>query len=189
MKFVEASLSGVLILEPKVFEDERGYFMETHRRDKFAAAGIDYEFVQDNHSHSVKGTLRGLHFQEPHAQGKLVWAVNGVIFDVAVDIRRGSPYFGRWVGVELTSENRKQIWVPPGFAHGLQVVSETADVLYKCTDVYAPDDEHVIAWNDPDIGIDWPIKEPHLSERDAGAQGLSKALHLPDYEADTTSRT
>lgn len=179
MKFLETELPGVIIVEPAVFEDGRGYFMETHHRDKFAEAGIALPFVQDNHSHSTQGTLRGLHFQKPHAQGKLVRAVNGAIFDVAVDIRRDSPHFGRWVGVELTSENRKQMWLPPGFAHGLQVVSETADVLYKCTDVYAPEDEHVISWNDPDIGIDWPIKEPHLSERDAGALRLKELGVLP----------
>jgi dTDP-4-dehydrorhamnose 3,5-epimerase len=184
MKFQETELPGVIVIEPAVFEDDRGFFMETHHRDKFREAGITLPFVQDNHSRSTQGTLRGLHFQEPHAQGKLVRAVNGAIFDVAVDIRRGSPHFGRWVGVELTSENRKQMWVPPGFAHGLLVVSETADVFYKCTDVYAPDDEHIIAWNDPDIGIDWPSTEPHLSERDAGALPLAEAAMLPSFSAE-----
>ena len=179
MKFLETELPGVIIVEPTVFEDSRGFFMETHHRDKFAKAGIALPFVQDNHSHSTQGTLRGLHFQNPHAQGKLVRVVNGAIFDVAVDIRRSSPHFGRWVGVELTSENRKQLWIPPDFAHGLQVISETVDVLYKCTDIYAPGDEHVIAWNDPDIGIDWPLKEPHLLERDAGAPMLKKSGVLP----------
>ncbi len=179
MKFQETELPGVLVIEPMVFEDNRGFFMEVHHRDKFADAGINQPFVQDNHSHSSHGTLRGLHFQEPHAQGKLVRAVNGAIFDVAVDIRRGSPHFGHWVGVELTSENRKQLWIPPGFAHGLQVVSETTDVLYKCTDIYAPADERVIAWNDPDIGIDWPLKEPHLNERDSRAPRLKDLDVLP----------
>lgn len=185
MKFFETDLPGVIVIEPAVFEDKRGYFMETHHRDKFAEAGITLPFVQDNHSHSSRGTLRGLHFQNPHPQGKLVRAINGTIFDVAVDIRRGSPHFGQWVGVELSSNNRKQLWVPPGFAHGLQVVSETVDVLYKCTDVYAPEEEHVIAWSDPDIGIDWPLKEPYLSDRDKAAQNLNQASRLPNYTTPT----
>lgn len=183
MKVVETGLPGVLILEPKVFEDERGFFLETHHRDKFAAAGIDHDFVQDNHSHSVKGTLRGLHFQEPHAQGKLIRVVNGEVFDVAVDIRRGSPDFGRWAGVQLSADNRRQLWVPPGFAHGYATLSDVADVLYKCTEIYAPADEHVILWNDPEIGIDWPLAEPFLSKRDAGGPPLAKAAVLPAYEA------
>ena len=158
MIFLATDLPGVLIVEPAVFDDGRGYFMETHHRDKFTDAGIGLAFVQDNHSHSVKNTLRGLHFQEPHAQGKLIRVVSGEVFDVAVDVRRGSPDFGRWTGVRLTAENRRQLWVPPGFAHGVATLSDVADVIYKCTEVYAPEDEHVILWNDPDIGIDWPLK-------------------------------
>ncbi len=181
MKFHETSLPGVLLVEPTVFEDPRGYFYEVHHRDKFAAAGIDVSFVQDNHSHSTKGTIRGLHFQEPHAQGKLVRAVGGEIFDVAVDIRKGSPHFGEWTGHVLSEANRLQLWVPAGFAHGLCALSDTVDVIYKCTDVYAPDAEHSIIWNDPDIAIEWPIADPTLSEKDGAAQLLKDSPVLPEY--------
>jgi len=181
MKFLETDLPGVLILEPEVFEDDRGFFFETHHRDKFAAGGIHCAFVQDNHSHSVKDTLRGLHFQEPQPQGKLIRAVNGEIFDVAVDIRRGSPHFGRWTGVVLSSDNRHQLWVPPGFAHGLCVLSDEADVIYKVTEVYSPENERAIAWNDPAIGIDWPVALPVLSKRDAAAAALADAPVLPAF--------
>ena len=186
MKFLTTDLPGVLIVEPAVFDDGRGYFMETHHKDKFADAGIELGFVQDNHSHSVKGTLRGLHYQEPHAQGKLIRAVTGEVFDVAVDVRRGSPHFGDWTRVRLTAENRRQVWVPPGFAHGFATLSDTADVIYKCTGVYAPEDEHIIRWNDPGIGIDWPLEEPQLSERDAGGLTLNEMSHLPGYAGSPT---
>ncbi|MGJ3259877.1 MAG: dTDP-4-dehydrorhamnose 3,5-epimerase [Rhodospirillales bacterium] len=179
MKFHETGLAGVLLVEPTVFDDPRGHFFEVHHRDKFAAAGIGLAFVQDNHSHSTKGTVRGLHFQEPHAQGKLVRAVNGEIFDVAVDIRKGSPTFGQWTGHILSAANRRQLWVPPGFAHGLCALSDTVDVIYKCTDVYAPEDEHGIAWNDPDIGIEWPIETPVLSDKDSAAPMLKDCPVLP----------
>jgi len=181
MKFLPTDLPGVLIVEPEVFEDDRGFFFETQHRDKFAAAGIDATFVQDNHSHSVKGAVRGLHYQEPRAQGKLIRVVNGEVFDVAVDIRRGAPTFGRWIGVALSSANRRQLWVPPGFAHGLCVLSDEADVIYKVTDVYSPENDHAIAWNDPAIGIDWPVTEPRLSKRDAEAPSLADATVLPAF--------
>lgn len=181
MKCRETDLPGVLIIEPTVFDDARGYFYEAHHRDKFAEMGIGFSFVQDNHSHSTKGTVRGLHFQEPHGQGKLVRAVQGEIFDVAVDIRQGSPYFGKWTGLVLSASNRLQLWVPPGFAHGLCALSDTVDVIYKCTDVYAPDDEHTIIWNDPDIAIDWPIENPTLSDKDGAAPTLTDSPVLPEY--------
>lgn len=181
MKFHDTALPGVKIVEPTVFPDDRGYFHEIHHRDKFIDAGIDVTFVQDNHSHSTKGTIRGFHFQEPNAQGKLVRAVNGEILDVAVDIRRGSPHFGKWISQILSSENKLQMWVPAGFAHALCVLSETADVIYKCTDVYAPQDEHSIIWDDPDIGVDWPIAMPTLSAKDLAAPTLENSPILPEY--------
>jgi dTDP-4-dehydrorhamnose 3,5-epimerase len=175
MKFTETELPGVVIVEPRVFGDDRGFFMETYHSEKFAAGGISAPFVQDNHSRSVKGVLRGLHYQEPRAQGKLVRAINGAIFDVAVDIRRDSPAFGKWVGVILSDENRLQLWVPPGFAHGFQVISELADVAYKCTELYDPAGDRSILWSDPAIGIEWPIAEPVLSSKDAIAPTLAAA--------------
>jgi len=181
MEFLETALPGVIIIEPTVFEDNRGFFMETHHRDKFAEAGIAVPFVQDNQSHSTKDTIRGLHFQEPHAQGKLVRAVNGAIFDVVADIRRNSPHFGRWVGIELTFENRKQVWVPPGFAHGICVLSDEADILYKMSDIYQPEANRCIRWNDPQIAIDWPCDNPIISESDATAPYLKDAPALPSY--------
>ena len=181
MNFVETTLSGVLIVEPRVLGDHRGFFMETYRKDRFLAAGIDDEFVQDNHSRSSRGVLRGLHYQEPNGQGKLVRSLSGVIFDVAVDIRKGSPTFGKWVGVELSAENKRQLWVPPGFAHGFAVISETAEVAYKCTTYYDPISEKGILWNDPDIGIEWPLTNPTLSDKDAKAALLRNALDLPHY--------
>jgi len=174
MKFHDTNLPGVLVVEPTVFDDPRGYFYEAYHRDKFAEAGIDFSFVQDNHSHSTKGTIRGLHYQlDPHAQGKLVRTIAGEIFDVAVDIRPTSPTFRKWVGVVLSAENKRQLWVPPGFAHGLCALSDTVDVIYKCTSLYAPEYERSIIWNDPDIGIDWPVKAPLLSTRDLAAPLLS----------------
>jgi len=180
----ESELPGVLIVEPRVFGDARGFFLETHSRERYAAHGIGPDFVQDNHSRSARGVLRGLHFQEPQAQGKLVQAARGAIFDVAVDVRRGSPHFGRWTGVELSDENHRQLWVPPGFAHGFLTLSETADVLYKCTAFYAPDCERAVRWDDPAIGIDWPDvgREPRLSARDAAAPMLAECAGLPAYE-------
>jgi len=176
---IETALPGVLLVEPKVLGDARGFFMETWQSSRYAAAGMPAGFVQDNLSRSVKGTLRGLHFQEPFAQGKLVFCVRGAVFDVAVDVRRGSPTFGRWFGAELSDENRRQMWVPPGFAHGFCVVSESADFVYKCTELYHPETERGVAWNDPEIGIEWPIQDPILSPRDREAPSLRDAPVLP----------
>ena len=173
MEFRETELPGVIIVEPRVFGDDRGFFMETFHSEKFAQAGIPTTFLQDNHSRSSRGVLRGLHYQEPVAQGKLVRAVTGAIFDVAVDIRPGSAMFGRWVGVELNDENRRQLWVPPGFAHGFLVLSDVADVVYKCTELYDPKGDRSILWNDPQIGIQWPGANPLLSKKDAEAPTLS----------------
>jgi dTDP-4-dehydrorhamnose 3,5-epimerase len=173
MQFLPAGLAGVVIIEPKVFDDERGFFMETFHRQKFAAAGIDVEFVQDNHSRSRRGVLRGLHYQLAHPQGKLVRAVSGRIFDVAVDLRRGSPTFGSWYGCELTESNRRQIYIPAGFAHGFCVLSDSADVIYKCTALYHPDDERTLLWNDPPLGIQWPVADPVVSPKDARGRTLA----------------
>lgn len=183
VRFTETSLPGVLIIEPQVFHDDRGFFLETYHHGKYAEGAIDRAFVQDNHSHSQCGTLRGLHYQLGHAQGKLVYVVTGEIFDVAVDIRKGSPSFGQWVGVTLSAENKHQLYVPEGFAHGFCVLSETADVFYKCTDVYSPEDEGGILWADPDIGIDWPVETPILSEKDGRYPKLSEVPEgfLPTY--------
>jgi dTDP-4-dehydrorhamnose 3,5-epimerase len=181
MQVTSLSLPEVLILEPKVFGDERGFFFESFRKSSFVeAAGRNIEFVQDNHSRSARNVLRGLHYQAPpHAQGKLVRVVIGEIFDVAVDIRQNSPSFGRWAGMTLSSENFRQIWVPAGFAHGFVVLSETAEVIYKTTDYYAPSHERSILWNDPAIGIEWPIEgEPILSAKDAVAPLLADAVDL-----------
>ena len=181
MNVLETSLPGVLLIEPTVHGDARGFFLETFHADRYAHAGLTRPFVQDNASRSMRGTLRGLHFQEPHAQGKLVQVLQGEVFDVAVDIRRGSPHFGRWVGVVLSAENKRQIYVPPGFAHGFCVTSEYADFAYKCTDFYHPESERGIAWNDPDIGIAWPTSDPILSTRDRAAPRLHAAPLLPVY--------
>ncbi len=167
VKFIQTSLPGVLRVEPQVFEDHRGFFCEIYHQKKYVAGGIDLSFVQDSYSHSKQNTLRGLHYQLSHPQGKLLSVIRGEVFDVAVDIRRGSPTFGQWVGTHLTAENRHQIFVPEGFAHGFCVLSETADVLYKCTDFYAPDDDFGILWSDPTIGIDWPVQTPILSVKDS----------------------
>jgi len=166
MKAIETKLPGVLILEPKVFGDERGFFQETWRQEKYEAIGIQGKFVQDNLSYSTRGVLRGLHYQHPHTQGKLVFVVQGEVFDVAVDIRVGSKTFGQWVGVNLSGENHRQLWVPQGFAHGFCVLSATTYFTYKCTDVYTPSAEGGIMWNDPDIGIQWPLKDIILSDKD-----------------------
>lgn len=179
LKVTATPIPGVLILEPRVFGDERGFFLESFNQKSFNdATGLDVQFVQDNHSRSTKGVLRGLHFQlPPHAQGKLVRVVRGSVFDVAVDIRRDSPTFGQWVGVELSEVNHKQLWIPPGLAHGFLVTSESADFLYKATDYYTPSAERSIAWNDPAIGIEWPLngEQPLLSERDRVTTPLASA--------------
>ncbi|QDE69577.1 MULTISPECIES: dTDP-4-dehydrorhamnose 3,5-epimerase [Myxococcus] len=181
MKVTPLEIPDVLLLEPKVFGDDRGFFMEMFHAARYAAVGIPGPFVQDNYSRSAKGTLRGLHFQEPQAQGKLVQVLAGAVYDVAVDVRRGSPTFGQWVAVELSSDNRRQLWVPPGFAHGFCVVSDSADFHYKCTALYAPETERSVAWNDPDLAIPWPVSEPLLSPKDAQAPRLRDAPLLPEY--------
>ncbi len=181
MNVSQTSLSGVLLVEPKVFGDARGFFLETFHEGRYAAAGIKGPFVQDNWSRSVKGTLRGLHFQLPNAQGKLVWCPRGAVWDVAVDIRKGSPTFGKFFGIELSEENKRQLWVPPNFAHGFCVLSESADFVYKCTDLYAPEQEGAVLWNDPALGIPWPITSPNLSKKDAAAPTLANAPRLPEY--------
>lgn len=169
MKFVETPLKDVYLIEPKVFGDPRGFFLETWNIDTFREAGFDLDFMQDNHSRSARGILRGLHFQTEHTQGKLVRVTSGEVFDVAVDLRRSSPTLGQWYGVSLSAENHRMLWVPPGFAHGFYVVSEYADFLYKCTDIYHPPSEKTLAWNDPTVGIEWPVpagEEPLLSAKD-----------------------
>ena len=179
MKVTPTAIDGVLVIEPRVFGDERGFFLESFNQQAFdAAVGTHFTFVQDNHSRSGRGVLRGLHYQAaPHAQGKLVRVTQGTVFDVAVDIRPGSPTFGRWVGVELSDANQRQLWLPPGMAHGFLVTSERADFLYKTTAYYAPEAERCIAWNDPAIGIAWPAlgMAPLLSARDAAAPTLAAA--------------
>jgi dTDP-4-dehydrorhamnose 3,5-epimerase len=170
---LNTDIPEVVLIRPDVFPDLRGFFMETYHREKYTDAGIAYRFVQDNHSHSIKGSLRGLHYQLKNPQGKLIYVISGEIFDVAVDIRLGSPTFGRWTGVVLSEENKHQIFVPEGFAHGFCVLSETADVIYKCTGLYTPGDEYGIFWADPAIGIDWKIENPILSEKDASYPFLS----------------
>ena len=173
MQAIPTAIPDVLLLEPKVYRDARGFFYESYNEKVFSElTGADVSFVQDNHSRSVRHVLRGLHYQVKHPQGKLVRVVQGEVFDVAVDIRRGSKTYGKWVGVTLSAENRRQAWIPPGFAHGFLVLSETAEFLYKTTDFYAPECERCIAWNDPDLAIQWPIEEsPLLSAKDA--QGIA----------------
>ena len=183
MKLVPTPLDGVLIVEPTVHRDERGFFLEVFHAGKFAALGLAVDFVQDNHSSSRRGALRGLHLQTVEPQGKLVRCIEGTIFDVAVDVRRGSPDFGRWHGVELDAESFRQIWIPPGFAHGFCVVSERAQVEYKCTTLYRPEADLSIRWNDPALGIEWPVAEPVLSPKDAGARRLAELTDLlPRFE-------
>jgi dTDP-4-dehydrorhamnose 3,5-epimerase len=179
--FVKTKIRDLYIIEPKVFGDNRGYFMETYSRKDFFDAGLTMEFVQDNESKSKKGVLRGLHFQTKHTQGKLVRVTEGAVYDVAVDLRKGSPTYGQWEGILLTSENKKQFYVPEGFAHGFLVVSDMAVFNYKCTDFYAPEYDGGVLWNDPDIGIEWPldgIEEILLSEKDKNQKTL-KELDLP----------
>ncbi len=172
MNVLTCSIPGLLIIEPKVFGDARGFFVETWNRRRYHAAGLDQDFVQDNVSFSRRGILRGLHFQNPKPQGKLLQVLQGEVFDVAVDIRRSSPTFGKWHGLTLSGENKQQFYIPPGFAHGFAVLSGTAYFQYKCTEFYSPKDEMAIRWDDPEIGIEWPVKEPLLSERDAKALRL-----------------
>lgn len=181
MKATETSLPGVLLIEPKVFADARGFFVETYHSARFREIGIDAAFVQDNQSRSVRGVLRGLHYQEPKPQGKLVRCTRGTLFDVAVDIRRGSPHFGKWYGVELSEENMRMLWIPPGFAHGFCALSDVADLTYKCTELYDAHSDRAILWNDPEIGIEWPIADPQLSPKDAAAPRLADAKVLPSY--------
>jgi len=176
VKIIECDIKGPLIIEPDVFGDERGFFLESWNADNFAQAGLDFTFVQDNHSHSQRGVLRGLHFQNPNPQGKLVRVTRGAVFDVAVDLRRSSGTFGRWVGATLSAHNKRQFWVPEGFAHGFLVLEDDTDFVYKCTAFYAPEDEHTLAWNDPDVGIDWPLDgiEPQLSGKDRQGRSLAQ---------------
>jgi dTDP-4-dehydrorhamnose 3,5-epimerase len=177
----KTALDGVLVIEPKVFGDARGFFFESWNRQVFSALiGREVDFVQDNHSASARGVLRGMHYQLPRPQGKLLRVIEGEIFDVAVDMRRSSPTFGRWVGDRLSAENRRMLWVPDGFAHGFLVLSEIAQVLYKATDYYAPEHERTLAWNDPDVGIEWPLDgEPLLKLRDAAAPGFRSLEPFP----------
>lgn len=183
MKHLTTEIPGILIIEPQVFGDSRGFFMESWNSKRYASLGIPADFVQDNISYSARGVLRGLHFQNPRAQGKLVSVMQGEVFDVAVDIRKGSPHFGKWVGVLLSADNKRQLYIPPGFAHGFAVVSEMALFTYKCTELYEPEVEGGIAWDDPDIGIKWPISPPSLSKRDSLAPRLRDFPkdRLPDY--------
>ena len=183
MKITSMSLPEVLLIEPGRFGDARGYFMETWHQERYAAAGIKLAFVQDNLSRSARGILRGLHLQHPNAQGKLVYVLEGEVFDVAVDVRVGSPNFGKWTGAHLSSEDHRQLWIPPGFAHGFCVTSETAMFAYKCTALYSVADELGVAWNDPALAISWPVAEPRLSAKDAALPRLAELdpARLPRY--------
>ena len=176
MNIIETSIPDLVILEPRVFGDDRGFFLESWNADTFASLGLDLNFVQDNHSRSAKGVLRGLHFQNPDPQGKLVRVVSGAVWDVAVDLRRSSPTFGKWAGVELSAENKRLFWVPPGFAHGFLTLQDNTDFLYKCTTSYRPANEHSLLWNDPTLGIEWPLDglEPQLSAKDKVGTPLSE---------------
>lgn len=178
MNVITCDIDGPLILEPKVFGDERGFFMESWNATSFAEIGLDATFVQDNHSRSQKGVLRGMHFQNPAPQGKLVRVVRGAVFDAIVDLRRSSPTFGQWTGVMLSAENKRMFWVPEGFAHGFLTLEDDTDFLYKCTSAYLPQNEHSLAWNDPEVGIEWPLQgiEPKLSNKDAAAAPLSRVM-------------
>lgn len=185
MKFVKTELPGVIAVEPDVHGDSRGFFLETFHKERYAQGGIDATFVQDNHSKSKGGILRGMHMQLERLQGKLVRVVEGEVFDVALDVRRGSPTFGKHISVLLSADNFKQLWIPPGFAHGFYVTSDSAQFEYKCTDFYHPEKELTIAWNDPDLGIAWPTRNPSVSDKDAHGT-LLKDLHdvLPEYTGD-----
>ena len=179
MNVIDTKIPDVKIIEPRIFGDERGFFLETFRQDVFARECAERTFVQDNHSKSAQGILRGLHYQTQRTQGKLVRVTAGEVFDVAVDLRKSSPTFGQWVGVLLNDDNMRQLWVPEGFAHGFYVISESAEFVYKCTDYYAPEHEHSLRWDDPDIGIDWPLvngEPPKLSAKDAEGKRLKDAM-------------
>lgn len=182
MNFVRTPIAGVVLIEPKVFGDARGFFMETWHVEKFKTAGIDAVFMQDNQSRSTQWTLRGMHLQTEHTQGKLVRVTSGSVFDAVVDLRRSSPTFGRWWGAELSDENYRMLWVPPGLAHGILVTSPTADFLYKCTDVYSPAHERTLAWDDPTVGIEWPLPActaPNLSAKDQKGSSLADIEKFP----------
>jgi dTDP-4-dehydrorhamnose 3,5-epimerase len=186
MNVFATEIPGVLIIEPQVFGDDRGYFLETWQRDRYASYGVSDNLVQDNQAYSRRGVLRGLHIQHPHSQGKLVQVMRGEVFDVAVDLRRGSPWFGKWVGVVLSGENRRQLWVPEGFAHGYCVTGEEALFTYKCSEYYHPETELTVAWNDPTIDVAWPLSgEPALSKKDAAAPPLESVPRdrLPSFDA------
>lgn len=185
MNIGATALPGVCLIEPRVVADSRGSFTETWQAERYRQADIPGPFVQDNYSRSRRGVLRGLHYQLAHPQGKLVWVVHGAVFDVAVDIRRGSPTFGCWVGEMLSGENHRQLYIPPGYAHGFCVLSESADFLYKCTDFYTPGDDYGLRWDDPRLGIDWPLTAPLLSEKDRRLPSLDTIPpeHLPVFEA------
>ncbi|MEM9084375.1 MAG: dTDP-4-dehydrorhamnose 3,5-epimerase [Pseudomonadota bacterium] len=178
MEIISTNIPGPKIIKPKVFGDERGYFMETWNEAGFAEAGLDLKWVQDNHSHSQKGVLRGLHFQNPGPQGKLVRVARGAVYDVAVDLRRSSEHFGKWVGVELSAQNKRMFWVPEGFAHGFLTLEDDTDFLYKCTAPYAPQSEYTLAWDDETVGVDWPVSglDPIISEKDAVGLSLADVL-------------
>jgi dTDP-4-dehydrorhamnose 3,5-epimerase len=177
VNIIETALPGVLLIEPRVFGDGRGFFMESWNAESFAGAGLDMTFVQDNHSKSARGVLRGLHYQNPEPQGKLVRVVAGAVYDVAVDLRRSSPHFGKWIGYELSAENKRMLWVPPGFAHGFLSLADGTEFLYKCTAFYRPQNEQSLLWNDPAVGIDWPLDgiEPLLAAKDAAGTPLARA--------------
>jgi len=176
MEVRQTELPGVLLIEPRVFHDARGFFLETYSERRYAASGIQVDFVQDNWSHSRRGTLRGMHYQIEHSQGKLVPVMHGEIFDAVVDLRRDSPAFGKWFGITLSAANHRQLWIPPGFAHGFLVLSDEADFIYKCTDYYSPEHDRTLLWNDPAIGIEWPATgELVLSEKDRAGKPLTEA--------------
>lgn len=176
MNILETSIKDLLIIEPRVFGDDRGFFLESWNRKVFAELGLDLDFVQDNHSRSSRGVLRGLHFQNPNPQGKLVRVIAGRAWDVAVDLRKSSPTFGKWEGLELSADNKRMFWVPPGFAHGFVALEDGTDFVYKCTEYYDPANEHSLLWNDPAVGIDWPLEglKPQLSPKDAEAKTLAE---------------
>ncbi|HEY1125751.1 MAG TPA: dTDP-4-dehydrorhamnose 3,5-epimerase [Sphingobium sp.] len=181
MNVIETAIPGLLIIEPRVFGDERGFFMESWNANSFAAAGLDIDFVQDNHSRSSRGVLRGMHYQQPGPQGKLVRVTAGAVFDVAVDMRRSSPAFGKWVGVELSAANKRMVWVPEGLAHGFLCLEDGTDFLYKCRGYYDPANEHSLLWNDPDVGIEWPLDGivPQLSAKDEAGKPFGEAVTFP----------
>ena len=182
MKFHKTPIADVILIEPQVFGDDRGFFMESWQTEKFLAAGIDASFVQDNHSRSTQWTLRGMHMQVQHAQGKLVRVTSGSVFDVVVDLRRSSPSFGRWWGTELSDRDHKMVWIPPGLAHGMLVTSAVADFLYKCTDIYSPSHERTLAWNDQEVGIKWPIPvgvQPTMSPKDLQGRRFTDIEKFP----------